>query len=71
MSEPTVSYPLRDVLDRIEARIAQIDDHVRNLETGSAVNSAATAAALARRAVLIAAGSPIVAVLLTWWLTRK
>ena len=63
MSEPVVSYPLRVVLDRIEAEQRQIRDDVGELKTGSAL-------ATARRALWVAAVSPVLSAALAFWLSR-
>lgn len=65
MSEPTVSYTIREMLDRIEQRLSALERQVKGLETTAA------SAGTVRRAVWAAATSPLVAVGLTWWIAGK
>lgn len=64
MSEPTVSYPVRDVLARIEADIASLRRDVHKIQlsqasmtAGDVADAAMAAAGRARAAVWWAAGS--------------
>lgn len=65
MSEPAVTYTIREVLDRIEKRLDHLEKQV------SALDATAATASAVRRAVWAAATSPLVAVALTWWIARK
>ena len=63
VTEPVVSYPLRVVLDRIEGDLRTMREDVSSLKTGSAL-------ATARRALWVAAVSPVLSAALAFWLSR-
>ena len=65
MSEPAVTYTIREMFDRIEKRLDHLERQV------SALDATAASAGTVRRAVWAAATSPLVAVGLTWWIARK
>lgn len=65
MSEPTVAYTIRELLEHIETRLRKLEDQVNALE------ATAASAGTVRRAVWAAATSPLLAVGLTWWIARK
>lgn len=90
MSEPTVAYPIRDVLARIEGKLDKMADQIREFEVeGSktarealaeghslelrvqALEMGAATSAAARRALVAASGSPLVAALVAWLIARK
>jgi hypothetical protein len=78
MTEPTVSYPIREVLARIERDIVALRSDLQaiqlSLASSSATGIAEDAAAALRRAKVAtwtAAGSPLVSGLLAWAITRK
>ena len=70
MSEPVVSYPLREILAEMKADIKATRDDVAQLKTGSALRVAEDARLAARRALWSAIASPVVAGLVVWWASR-
>lgn len=71
MTEPVVSYPLRVVLDRIENDLREMRNDVAALKTGSAVAVAAAATSTARRALWVAAASPVVSAVVAYLAYRR
>lgn len=65
MSEPAVTYTIREMFDRIERRLDHLEKQV------AALDATAASVATVRRALLAAATSPLVAVGLAWWIARK
>ena len=65
MSEPSVVYTVREILDHIEDRLKHLEEQVSDL------NARAASAGTVRRAMWTAATSPLLAVGLTWWIARK
>ncbi len=78
MTEPSVSYPIREVLARIERDILALRSDLQSIQLTLAASSAtgiAEDAAIALRrakvATWTAAGSPLVSGLLAWLIARR
>lgn len=71
VSEPVVSYPLREILAEMKADIAATRADVAELKTGSALRVAEEARSAARRALWSAFASPVVAGLVVWLASRR
>jgi pyruvate-formate lyase-activating enzyme len=71
VTEPVVSYPLREVLDSMKADIKATRDDVAELKTGSALRVAEDARTAAQRAVWATVASPVVAGVVAWLISRR